>query len=120
MPGPPWAGLGLAISVWLSSGPIGWIIGGIAVGVLAIVGAIWAMTAGNMDDIFEQRKMLLILDQVTLQGDPFYGQSRSQTQSYVQEGVGGRYEVHYYWQLVQALGGAPGDSDQLEGQLSPG
>lgn len=105
------AGAGFALSLWLASGPVGWIIGGIVVAVLALVGAILAFAAGNMDDIFDLREMLLILDQAALQGTPFHGQPRSETLSFVINGDGGRYETFYHWELADPNTAIPGDQD---------
>lgn len=113
-------GLAVALGVWISAGPIGWIIGGLAVAVAGLAATIAIFSTGNADDVFDLREMLLLLDQAALNGAPFHGQARSETLSFVIDGDGGRYEIFYHWELADPTAPGPGDQDSASlPDLSP-
>ena len=91
--------LALTISLILT-GPIGWVILGIAATLGSIAMVILLLTVGNKDDIFELRELFMPLMPETLSGDPFHGNARSTIQQIIIEGDGGRYQIDYFWQLV--------------------
>jgi len=81
------------------------------IGVAALAITILSSIFGNKDDIFDLREMLLILNESALNNEPFFGQTKSNTQDFVIEGDGGRYDIFYNWELIGPTGVVPGDQD---------
>lgn len=86
------------------AGPVGLIIGAVVGTIIGLIVPLYSLITNwqNYDDIFDiNDDPLLVLMRETFSGWPFYGASRSVTQTMVMVGDGGQYDVDFHWQLSQ-------------------
>jgi hypothetical protein len=95
------AGLGFAIGgpPGAAVGAIVGLVAGIVIMITSVLGLFGVLDFSNNDEIFGLEEASVILNPRSLQGFPFRGSTRSETQRLLLEGDGGTYEVTYHWRL---------------------
>lgn len=86
------------------AGPVGAIIGAVVGVIIGLIAPIYSLITNwqNYDDIFEiNDDPFLVLMPETFSGWPFFGATRSVTQTMVMVGDGGQYDVDFHWKLSQ-------------------
>ena len=86
------------------AGPVGAIVGAVVGVIIGLIGPLYILITNwqNYDDIFDiNDDPLLVLIPETFSGWPFYGATRSVTQTMVMVGDGGQYDVDFHWELSQ-------------------